>query len=64
MALRVGEVVNDEKSNQDILDGQEYVLAVGREGELVAVGVDKSDEVCKCFQAKRGQRQSSSVLCS
>ena len=56
-------IVNDEDGDDDVLDGEEEVLAIGGKGELVAVGVGEGDGVCERFkdvgsegEAARGPR--------
>ena len=41
---------DDEEGDDGVLDGEEEVLAVGGEGELVSVGVSESDSIGKCLQ--------------
>ena len=40
----------DKKGDENILNSEEEVFAVGGEGEVITIGVRERDKVANCFQ--------------
>ena len=56
-------VVDDEEGDDDVLDGEEEVLAVGGEGVGVAVGVGEGDGVGEGFEDAGGEGEPAGGFC-
>ena len=52
-----------EEGDDDVLDGEEEVLAIGGEGEVVAVGVGKSDCIRERFEDVCGEGKATRGAC-
>ena len=60
---RRARVVDDEEGDDDVLDGEEEVLAVGGEGVGVAVGVGEGDGVGEGFEDVGGEGEPAGGFC-
>ena len=56
--------MDDEEGDDDVLDGEEEVLAVGRERELVAIRVRERDSVGERLEHVGGEGETACGTCA
>lgn len=56
-------VVDYKEGDDDVLEGEEQVLPISREGEVVAVGIGEGDRVGQSLKYVGGEREAARGTC-